>query len=308
MLDELMQLAPFGQGNPSPVFASRNLEIIKTKPFGSAKKHVQITLRDRDGNTQQVIKWNSEFQSIPLDRVDIAYHIHPDEYRGKNTVFLEYINHRESIPNTTQLDALTYQIKFEDHRHDPDELRSLDKIIKSSDTIQIWFEGIIKPKGIETKDRTQLQKKEKLIILTAPPSYKALNKILETAQAKIVFFFGLRLNPDEMNLFLKNLGGLIKYCLNNKITSVSLNTFAAQLCHTEEIIILGLSWFNANGNISTSYDLKGNVNIIIASNPPKTDLAIIEQKIENSLNEISSFRSYYLRVDPEGLLIKDNER
>ena len=33
MLDELTQLAPFGQGNPSPVFASRNLDIIKIKLF-----------------------------------------------------------------------------------------------------------------------------------------------------------------------------------------------------------------------------------------------------------------------------------
>ncbi len=308
ILNELAQLAPFGQGNPPPVFASRNLEIIKIKPFGSAKKHIQITLRDRDGNTQQVIKWNSEFQSIPLDRVDIAYHIQPDEYRGKNTVFLEYINHREFIPNSTQLDALTFQVEFEDHRHDPDELRSLDKIIKRSNNIQIWFEGLIKPQSIETKDRTQLQKKEELIILTAPPSYKTLNELLKTAQAKKVYFFGLRLNPDEMNSFLTNLGGLIKYCLNNKITSISLNSFAAQLCRTEDIIILGLSWFNANGNISTSYDLRGNVNINIASNPPKTELSIIEQKINNSLKETSAFRSYYLRVDPENLLIIDNER
>jgi single-stranded-DNA-specific exonuclease len=308
ILNELAQLAPFGQGNPPPVFASRNLEIIKIKPFGSDKKHIQITLRDRDGNTQQVTKWNSEFQSIPLDRVDIAYHIQPDEYRGKNTVFLEYINHRESIPNSTQLDALTFQVEFEDHRHDPDELRSLDKIINRSDNIQIWFEGLKKPRSIETKDRSQLQKKEELIILTAPPSYKTLNELLETAQPKKVYFFGLRLNPDEMNSFLTNLGGLIKHCLNNKITSISLNSFAAQLCHTEEIIVLGLSWFNANGNISTSYDLRGNVNINIASNPPKTKLSIIEQKINNSLKETSAFRSYYLRVDPENLLIIDNER
>jgi len=290
------------------VFASRNLEIIKIKPFGSTKKHIHITLRDRDGNTQQVTKWNSEFQSIPLDRVDIAYHIQPDEYRGNNTVFLEYINHRESIPNTTQLDALTFQIEFEDHRYDPEQLRSLDEIIRRSNNIQIWFEGLKKPRSIETKDRTQLQKKEELIILTAPPSYKTLNKILETAQAKKVYFFGLRLNPDEMNSFLTNLGGLIKYCLNNKTTNISLNSLAAQLCYTEEIIILGLSWFNTNGNINTSYDSRGNININIASNPPKTELSIIEQKINNSLKETSAFRSYYLRVDPENLLIKDNIR
>jgi single-stranded-DNA-specific exonuclease len=304
MLDELMQLAPFGQGNPSPVFASRNLEIIKVKPLGSTKKHIQITLRDLDGNIQQAIKWNSEIQSIPFDRIDIAYHIQPDEYRGKNTVFLEYIDHRESILNIIHLDALTYQIEIEDHRHDTDEFGSLNEIIEKSDNIQIWFEGLEKPKGIKVKDRIRLQEKEELIILTAPPSYSALNEILETTRAKKVYFFGIQLIPDKMNMFLTNLGGLIKHCLNNKITSINLKSFAVQLCQTEDTILLGLSWFNAHGNISFLHDLTGNVKLNKTSNPSVDELPAIEQKIITSLKETSAFRSYYLRVNPENLLIK----
>ena len=269
ILNELTQLAPFGQGNPPPVFASRNLKIIKIKTLGSDKKHIQIKLRDMDGTTQQIIKWNSEIQSIPHDRIDIAYHIQPDEYRGKNTVFLDYVDHQESVPNSTHQDALTYQIEFEDHRHDPDEFSSLDEIIEGSDDIQVWFEGLIKPVGIEIKDRTRLQEKEELIILTAPPNHKILNELLETTQAKKVYFFGLRLNPDDLNSFLTNLGGLIKYCLNNKVTTINLDSFAAQLCHSKDIIILGLSWFNANGYISTAYGSKGNVIINNISNPSK---------------------------------------
>jgi single-stranded-DNA-specific exonuclease len=304
LLDELMQLAPFGQGNRSPVFVSRNLEIIKIKPLGSTKKHIQITLRDMDGNIQQAIKWNSENQSIPFDRIDIAYHIQPDEYRGKNTFFLEYIDHRESIPDSIHLDALTYQIEFEDYRHDPDEFGSLNEIIKKTDGNQIWFEGLKKPKGIKVKTRTQLQEIEELIILTAPPSYAVLNEIFEAAHAKKVYFFGTQLNSDDMNTFLTNLGGLIKHCLNIKITDISLKSFAEQLCQTEGTILLGLSWFSAYGNISFSYDLSGKVKLIKASYPSGDDLPTIEQNINNSLKETSAFRSYYLRVNPENLLLK----
>jgi len=304
MLDELMQLAPFGQGNPSPVFASRNLEIIKKKPFGSPEKHIQITLRDMDGNEHQAIKWNSEIRSIPFDRIDIAYHIQPDEYRGKNTYFLEYIDHRESIPNSIHLDALTYQIEFEDHRHDSDELGSLDEIIKKTSGAQIWFEGLKKPKSIKVKDRTQLQEIEELIILTAPPSYAVLNEIFDAAQANKVYFFGVQLIPDEKNTFLANLGGLIKHCLNSKITDINLKSFAAQLCQTEGTILFGLSWFNAYGNINSSCDASGNVTLNIASYRSVDDLPAIEQNINNSLKETSAFRSYYLRVKPENLLVK----
>ena len=304
MLDELMQLAPFGQGNPSPVFASRNLEIIKIKPLGNTEKHIQITLRDLDGNIQQAIKWNSEIQPIPFERIDIAYHIKPDEYRGKNTSFLEYIDHRETIPNSIHLDALTYRIEFEDHRHDPDEFDSLNEIIKKTDGTQIWFEGLKKPKGIKVKNRTQLQEIEELIILIAPPSYAVLNEILETANAKKVYFFGVQSIPDEKNTFLSNLGGLIKHSLNNKILNISLKSFAAQLCQTEGTILLGLSWFNAHGSISLSYDVSGFVKLNKASLPSVDELPTIEQKINNSLKETSAFRSYYLRVNPENLLLK----
>jgi len=304
MLDELMQLAPFGQGNPSPVFASRNLEICKIKPFGSPEKHIQITLRDIDGNEHQAIKWNSEIQSIPFDRIDIAYHIQPDEYRGKNTFFLEHIAHRESIPNSIHLDALTYQIEFEDHRHDSDEVGSLNEIIEKKNGAQIWFEGLKKPEGIKVVDRTQLLEIEELIILTAPPSYAVLNEIFDTAQAKKVYFFGIQLIPDEKNTFLIDLGGLIKHCLNNKITDINLKSFAAQLCQTEGTILFGLSWFSANGNISSSCDESGNVTLNKASYPSVNDLPTIEQNINNSLKETSAFRSYYLRVKPENLLVK----
>ena len=304
MLEELMQLAPFGQGNPSPVFASRNLEISKIKPFGSPEKHIQITLRDMDGNEYQAIKWNSEIQSIPFDRIDIAYHIQPDMYRGKNTFFLEYVDHRESIPNSIHLDALTYQIKFEDHRNDSDKFGSLNKIIKNADGAQIWFEGLKKPRGIKVRDRTQLQKIEELIILTAPPGYAILNEILDTTQAKKVYFFGIKLPPDEKNTFLTNLGGLIKHCLKNKITDINLKSFAAQLCQTEGTILYGLSWFSANGDISSSCDVLGNVTLNKASYSSADDLPTIEQNINNSLKETSAFRSYYLRVKPEILLVK----
>jgi len=199
---------------------------------------------------------------------------------------------------------LTYRIKFEDHRHDLDKFELLNEIIKKSGSTQIWFEGLKKPKGIKVRDRTQLQEIEELIILAAPPSYTVLNEILEATHAKKVYFFGVQLIPDEKNTFLTNLGGLIKHCLNNKITDISLKSFAAQLCQTECSILLGLSWYNANGNLSSSCDPSGNVKLNKASYPSVDELPIIEQKINNSLKETSAFRSYYLRVNPEILLLK----
>jgi len=304
LIDELKQLSPFGLGNPPPIFASRNLRIDKIKQLGNTDKHVHLILRDMNGKIQKAIKWNSKVFSIPFERIDIAYHIQPDDYRGKTTYYLEYIDLRESVPNTIHIDALTYQIKFEDYRSNSDDLRPFNEVIDQSEDIQIWFEGIIKPRGIKIKNRTELQINDQLIILTAPPNYSVLNEILESSQAKKVYLFDIQLNPDKLITFLTSLGGLIKHCLATKITEIDLKSFASQLCQTENTIILGLSWFDAHGDINLSYDKLGSANISGGSNPSMDELPNIEQKIINSLKETMSFRSYYQRANPEMLFLK----
>ena len=304
MLNELIQLSPFGQGNPAPIFASRNLEIISMSPLGITEKNSQITVQDFNGSTKTLISWNSEIQPIPFDRIDFAYYIRPDEYRGINSYYLEYIDHQEYIHDSIVLDASPISIDFEDHRLDTNQLLITKNIISRTGNLQIWFEGLEKPIGFKVCDRTQLQKKENLVILSAPHSYAVLNEVIENSMPKMVYFCNLQNDQDDVKTFLSGLGGFIKHHLKKPYAEISLNALSIQLGQTEETIFNGLSWFKEQGNISFLCDSHGKISIGKGISKNLIERSKVENNLIKSLKETSAFRKYYRRVNPILLLRK----
>ena len=68
LFDVLQKLAPFGTGNPKPVFAFPNVCIVGIKQFGGDKNHMELVLEDTYGKTLKAIKFfaSSESFKYPL--------------------------------------------------------------------------------------------------------------------------------------------------------------------------------------------------------------------------------------------------
>ena len=91
LLATLEQLAPFGLGNPDPIFVTRRARLL-TPPRILADRHVRLSLEDHDGSGRfSGVAWSrrtswaeqSRQQSwMPGDSFDLAYHLrrnwHPD--------------------------------------------------------------------------------------------------------------------------------------------------------------------------------------------------------------------------------------
>ncbi len=94
---EISRFEPYGGGNPQPVFAAANVEILYMYPTGNGK-HVRMVVTD--GNAQaSLVVFGKTKDDIPFsegDMVDVAFTIVVNEWRGKETASLSAVDFRPS--------------------------------------------------------------------------------------------------------------------------------------------------------------------------------------------------------------------
>src|SRR5262245_58803810 len=80
-IDEIFTLAPFGYGNPAPMFASMNVEIAGP-PVVWKEKHLRLMLR-QNGRSLSLKAWNFAARAAELaqgTRIDAAFQIEEDAF------------------------------------------------------------------------------------------------------------------------------------------------------------------------------------------------------------------------------------
>jgi single-stranded-DNA-specific exonuclease len=80
-IQEIFTLAPFGTGNPPPLFAAMNVEVA-APPVIMKEKHLRVTVR-QNGRTLTLKSWNSAGRAAELAtgaRLDIAFNLDEDAY------------------------------------------------------------------------------------------------------------------------------------------------------------------------------------------------------------------------------------
>ena len=85
--EELQILEPYGVGNPMPVFAMRDMELIECTPV-SGGKHTRLTLSS-EGKTFSAMSFSTSPSALDLyagDRVDILFTLDINEYNGRRSV------------------------------------------------------------------------------------------------------------------------------------------------------------------------------------------------------------------------------
>jgi single-stranded-DNA-specific exonuclease len=103
-IDEFFALAPFGHGNPAPLFAALGTEVMNTAVWKD--RHLKLTVR-QNGRVLQLKAWNFAERAAELapgTRVDIAFHIEEDAWsaaRGYPGWAATLRDFRDVLPATT---------------------------------------------------------------------------------------------------------------------------------------------------------------------------------------------------------------
>jgi single-stranded-DNA-specific exonuclease len=90
LVEDLKRLEPFGQGNPKPVFATKDL-ILTDEPWIMKEKHLKLKLADAEGKQFEAVWWDGVEKSahlrLGLDSiVEIAYTPEENIWNGRRTL------------------------------------------------------------------------------------------------------------------------------------------------------------------------------------------------------------------------------
>ncbi|HEY9236601.1 MULTISPECIES: single-stranded-DNA-specific exonuclease RecJ [Phenylobacterium] len=93
LYQSFQDLAPFGPGNPEPMFAAANVRV--ERPMALRGGHVRVTLTDGSGGRLKAVAWRAEDTELGQQllngagAVHVAGKLRPDDWQGRQSVELE---------------------------------------------------------------------------------------------------------------------------------------------------------------------------------------------------------------------------
>jgi len=93
----LLQLEPFGEANPAPLFLSRHLRVVDARPVGKENRHLKLRLGDEQGKQVDAIAFQRGPQQKTLHRfVDVVYQLEVNKWNGRRSLQLNVVDLRNS--------------------------------------------------------------------------------------------------------------------------------------------------------------------------------------------------------------------
>lgn len=83
LVNKLEALAPFGIGNPSPVFLAQGASAVRQDAVGSDQKHLKLTLQDQTGLKNGIAFSMGHLAGTLKGEIDVLYQPHINEFRGQ---------------------------------------------------------------------------------------------------------------------------------------------------------------------------------------------------------------------------------
>ena len=280
---EVERLAPFGAGNPSPVFALRDLSLKNHSMMGRGGDHLRLTVEDRDGNTARLIWWNGGGQPVPVGRFDLAFVPRMTDYKGERQLQIEWIDWRLT-EGAVEVAGLPFRII--DHRGD--NTVTLDQLRAETPDLQIY--------GEPDYSRLKLERGSALAVWTIPPSPAELAAAVKVVEPSTVYLFDHDPHADEMEAFVRRFVGLVKHAQSAKDGVIHVSTFAALMAHRESTIRAALEWLATTAIIEITATNGDNITVTKGGAQQTADQAQTD-RLTRILAETAAYRAHYRRAD-----------
>lgn len=90
LISELDKFEPFGEGNPHPLFISRNLKITDCQPVGAQAKHLRLMVQGEGDVSRKMIGFGFGDADVKIgDSIDVVYEIGVNQWNGSQEIQLK---------------------------------------------------------------------------------------------------------------------------------------------------------------------------------------------------------------------------
>jgi single-stranded-DNA-specific exonuclease len=301
----LRRLAPFGPGNPAPIFAARNLTLTGWRGMGKNEEHLRLALADPAGREFEVIWWQGDAHLLPDQResgqIDLAYTVQASDYRGSPKILFQYVDHRGARADGDD-GAETGAgpgLEILDLRAAPKTWEALQPHLP--DGCAVWLEGAAVP-GVPGRSRLQLGPAPALALWTSPPSPAVLLDLVLRAKPGVVVLIGADPGLDQPAAFLKRLAGLLKYVLHNQAGECSLAQLCAAAAHDLPAVRAGLAALHAAGLFALAETGAETISVRAGAHTTADLVKWISPALAHALGEAAAYRAYFAAASAGALL------
>jgi single-stranded-DNA-specific exonuclease len=286
-VQQLERLAPFGIGNPRPVFAAHNIKRIRSAKAGSEGEHRRLTLRDANGFEQSVMLWESETNPLPEGVFSLAYRVRPVFRDGSYEIRVSLVDWLQTEAPEEALEKpeiIDCRAQFD-----------LEAIQSQESSLAIWAEGF-SAKDSPGLTLSALDAAEALVVYTAPPNPDALLKAVDSVTPRRVYIVAQLPPFDAPARLLEALTALLKTAQEQFSGQIKLGQLAERTAHSIPTIRLALEVLSQSCEFE--WVTKSTLKVISVGSPPKNLPAEYLQAIE----ETAAYRRYFRRASLEALL------
>jgi single-stranded-DNA-specific exonuclease len=288
ILEELETLAPYGNGNPAPVFCIEKVHIAESAKIGVAGDHLAITVEDVSGQAGRVIWWQGGGEILPEGWFNLACTIHMNEFGGKRVPQLEWVD-AQPIPEETQSDLPVLRIQYFDYRQSINPIADLVRLRAEKPDLQIWAEGPNR-KEVNGVDRNNLKPGDSLVLWTTPPGSQEMDQVIEKVHPRFIYLMCVDPSLDKTEPFLKRLAGLLSSERTLRQQPVRMELLAAAMSHRPVTVELGLRTLAEIGKITIQRMDQNGLEYDILSGMDLNAGKIYHKQLQFSLQETAAFR------------------
>jgi single-stranded-DNA-specific exonuclease len=286
----LEMLAPFGAGNPSLTFATRNVKMKSVISIGKTREHLRLKVEDEAGNIRDILWWGGAGEELPEEGsvFDIAYSLRASTFRGERQVSLQFEEFRveESA------------IKLQPAQLEIIDLRLQPSTFDIQPSTLIWAEGADRSKG---KSRYELHPADEFAIYTTPPSTQELRLALEIVKPKKILLLAVSPNEERTDDFLSRLAGLTKFAINQRLGKVTAQELAGVTGQRVGAVQIGMEWLAAGGHIS----IERNEEAYLLSKGNSATNQYLQKElyvaVKGILEETAAYRAHFARASVDSL-------